>query len=540
MNDSNTQASRKVLSLLHSLGEEKTTACNKIPLSIWSYIIRAVIEMRMNGLLDRATATDDLGEEGSDICSMCNTKQEHILEFGSPCHHTFCESCMWFHLVEQLSCQIVNLERNVVTCPICNEEFGGFKCQKHNDSKISTLHSILSIENEKSNTTPPSIEIRQQRKQESLDKFMQLPSTSLDLIKSSKKKKKNKDSAHGTWKTALQPIIETQQSREVRLDRFFKALISSPHLVAAYLEAGIDVDSRNVYGQTPLYLACWKGSCVVVKLLLDYGANITISANGGSTCYSIAKRHSRNDVLSLFERYYQGISAIALNINKTITINDDHNYRVSVLIDSSNNHPGAGSYIVDNTLTEEELCYLDSLWKSLPIADACNEVDEQYIGATVSKNEYRPSRRYFCDAEEEIQHMLKGCVQAARNASIKECSESTSTTNSTVVKDSPSSVFKHIRFLTYEKPGGVLPPHVDLCRVDDASGVRSTHTFILYLTDCDHGGGTALLESLKDPQVLAVAQPKRGRAIMFPHSCPHSGLEVSVVPKVLLRGEVIL
>ena len=136
--------------------------------------------------------------------------------------------------------------------------------------------------------------------------------------------------------------------------------------------------------------------------------------------------------------------------------------------------------------------------------------------------------------------MLKGCVQAARKVYIKECSESSSTANSSIVKDSPSSVFKHIRFLTYEKPGGVLPPHVDLCRVDDASGVRSTHTFILYLTDCDHGGGTALLKSLKDPQVLAVAQPKRGRAIIFPHSCPHSGLEVSVVPKVLLRGEVIL
>ena len=158
----------------------------------------------------------------------------------------------------------------------------------------------------------------------------------------------------------------------------------------------------------------------------------------------------------------------------------------------------------------------------------------------MSKNEYRPSRRYFCDAEEEIQFILKGCVQAARKVYIKECSESSSTANSSIVKDSPSSVFKHIRFLTYEKPGGVLPPHVDLCRVDDASGVRSTHTFILYLTDCNHGGGTALLKSLKDPQVIAVAQPKRGRAIIFPHSCPHSGLEVSVVPKVFLRGEVIL
>jgi len=544
MNDSNTQASRKVLSLLHSLGEDKTTSCNKIPLSIWSYIIRAVIEMRMNGLLDRTTATDDLGEEGSDIayCSICNTKQEHTLEFGSPCHHTYCESCMWFHLVEQLSSQNVGLERNIVTCPICNEEFQGFKCQHQNEQKIGA-HLDISMAEEKSNDTIMlSIEIRQQRKRESLDKFMKLPLTSSDLIKSSKKKKRNKDLAYGTWQAALQPFIETQQSREVRLDRFFKALMSSPHLVAAYLEAGIHVDTWNVYGQSPLYLACWKGSCVVVKLLLDYGADTKITANGGSSCYSIAKRHSRNDVLDLLERYAgKNDSLNTLHINKAITVNNSHNCQVSVLIDSSKDHPGAGSYIVDNAITEEELCYLDSLWKSLPIVDTCDEVDEQYTGATVSKNEHRPSRRYFCDAEEEIQQMLKGCVQAARKVSIKECnSESSSTASSTVVKDSPSSVFKHIRFLTYEKPGGVLPPHVDLCRVEDASGVRSTHTFILYLTDCDHGGGTALLESLKDPQVIAVAQPKRGRAIIFPHGCPHSGLEVSVVPKVLLRGEVIL
>ena len=249
-----TRASRKVLSLLHSLGEEKTTTC-QIPLSIWSYIIRAVIEMRMNGAsLDRTT-TDDLGEEEgceSDIlyCSICNAKQEcHILEFGSPCHHTYCESCMWFHLVEQLACQIVNLERNVVTCPICNEEFRGFKCQQQNEQRISTSHLDISMAEEKSDDTiMPSIELRQQRKRESLDKFMQLPSTSSDLIKSSKKKKKrNKDVALSTWKAALQPLIETQQSREVRLDRFFKALISSPHLIAAYLEAGIDVDTRNLY-----------------------------------------------------------------------------------------------------------------------------------------------------------------------------------------------------------------------------------------------------------------------------------------------------
>ena len=102
------------------------------------------------------------------------------------------------------------------------------------------------------------------------------------------------------------------------------------------------------------------------------------------------------------------------------------------------------------------------------------------------------------------------------------------------------SIFEHIRFLNYEQAGGVLPPHVDLCRIDEKSGLRSTHTVILYLTDCEYGGETALLQELRNPKVITVTRPKRGRALIFPHLCPHSGLEVVTAPKLLLRGEVIL
>ena len=134
--------------------------------------------------------------------------------------------------------------------------------------------------------------------------------------------------------------------------------------------------------------------------------------------------------------------------------------------------------------------------------------------------------------------MLQGCIIAARQSMPREHDKNdTHSFNDTL---SPKSVFQHIRFLKYERKGGVLPAHVDLCRVDEKSGRRSTHTFILYLTTCENGGGTALLDELSSPTVLAVAQPKRGRALIFPHNTPHSGLEVDCVPKVLLRGEVIL
>lgn len=303
----------------------------------------------------------------------------------------------------------------------------------------------------------------------------------------------------------------------------------------------------------------------MVRSLLDYGANADIGANGGSSCYSIAKKCRRTEVLHLLaenDRMKKGgniptacedmqtrtkePSALSRNNGKC---------RVSVLIDPAVDHPGAGACIVDDALSDEELKRLEDLWKSLPESNTSSEeainVKHHPVSSSstsINKSAYRPSRYYFCDAEEWVQTMLIECVDAARIALLA--------TKETTLKDEsdpdvlssgsgrrpspPASIFQHIRFLNYERPGGILPPHVDLCRVDSASGFRSTHTFILYLTDCGEGGGTALLQQLNDPRVISVVQPKRGRVLIFPHMCPHSGLEVIRAPKLLLRGEIIL
>ena len=75
----------------------------------------------------------------------------------------------------------------------------------------------------------------------------------------------------------------------------------------------------------------------------------------------------------------------------------------------------------------------------------------------------------------------------------------------------------------------------------------STHTFILYLTDCESGGETVLLRQVpgrrfaltEQENILAAVRPCAGRLFVFPHACPHSGAEVTCVPKLLLRGEMI-
>ena len=163
----------------------------------------------------------------------------------------------------------------------------------------------------------------------------------------------------------------------------------------------------------------------------------------------------------------------------------------------------------------------------------------------------------------------------------------------------------HFRFLAYRNTGGVLPPHIDLSRSElyysySQDGIRiqteghilnvassrarsylspvskrkvtSTHTFILYLSSCDHGGETALLKNLvagcenigkgkkgkrakkkkekerldachnqddlEEANTLAAVKPVRGRMLFFPHACPHEGRLVECVPKLLIRGEM--
>jgi sRNA-binding protein len=55
----------------------------------------------------------------------------------------------------------------------------------------------------------------------------------------------------------------------------------------------------------------------------------------------------------------------------------------------------------------------------------------------------------------------------------------------------------HTRFLFYEEAGGSLAAHVDLSRTDPQSNITSTHTFILYLSDCEKGGETILLQHIR-------------------------------------------
>jgi hypothetical protein len=119
-------------------------------------------------------------------------------------------------------------------------------------------------------------------------------------------------------------------------------------------------------------------------------------------------------------------------------------------------------------------------------------------------------------------------------------------------------VFRYQRFLEYARVGSKLDPHTDGTKICDDTQLTSTHTLLLYLTDCQVGGETILMTQcskelpqppLNDnnnnkyanvPLVLYATQPRRGRILLFSHLTPHAGAAVVSSPKICLRAEVCI
>jgi len=271
----------------------------------------------------------------------------------------------------------------------------------------------------------------------------------------------------------------------------------------------------------------------IVRLLLDWGADPNIPANGNMTALNVANENGNEDIGKIIAKC--AIQSDMTTLESRITsiehrqknsIQIEEAAKVTTLIPMERDHPGAFSFFIDNFVTAAILEFLDDVWSILPVAPATD--------IKKKKNDKPCSLRYyFCDGENYLSKILSKSI-----ASVLNKGDGLDTVDAVI--------FPHMRFLDYQEPGSVLAPHVDLYKVDRITGKRSTHTFILYLRDCDEGGETALLRELSPDgpsaqhEILAKVHPKRGRILLFPHACPHAGMEVISTPKLLLRGEVLI
>lgn len=356
-----------------------------------------------------------------------------------------------------------------------------------------------------------------------------------------------------------------------KCDKASGAAVSGDCLVLdALATLGFDMSAViDDYGQTALLIAASHGHARAVRMLLRHGAMSDVAAHGGVTAASAAAAHGHAEVLAALADAgadlgtcgSEGLAPIEYVMRRARGTGEGVPQscsrvprrvgappaRLVRLIAPDADHPGAGACYIDGGVPEAGLAALVALFGRLPLhpRTKCTQA--------------LSDRAYYCDAEGWVGALLRaaclaGRQEAARAAAVDGTGSESGTAAAALLGKSDATgkapimpcegeAMEHMRFLIYAEAGGGLPPHVDLSRTRARDGRTSRCTFILYLSDCDAGGKTVLLDRLTPLPfaVLAAVPPRRGRLLLFPHACPHRADEVVAegLPKILLRGEMI-
>jgi len=251
---------------------------------------------------------------------------------------------------------------------------------------------------------------------------------------------------------------------------------------------------RQTAIDSELLSAAERGDTRRIRCLLSSGADIGIQNDYGQTCLMLAHWRGMSAAVEELERWGAELQCSHLALPESL--HEEGHLWFSELVPSESNHPGRGAFQVDG-IPESFVCALDSIFCRLP-----SRSDKP--GAR---------RRNFCDMDGWVIQWLSRCF-----------------------KDTCCKVaLPQLRFLDYDLGGG-LAAHVDLAREHD--GLRSTHTFCLYLTDTVKGETVLLENHSDDASPIASVIPRRGRLFVFPHICPHRA-NPCFSAKKLLRGDCL-
>ena len=149
---------------------------------------------------------------------------------------------------------------------------------------------------------------------------------------------------------------------------------------------------------------------------------------------------------------------------------------MELILGNVGDHTG---YVLDNALSSDYMSKLQNLRTSLPI-------DKE-------KKKTAAARRFLC-AEDELEWIRVGLVEAIRQGLLESDEELTFSGgdndhgNELIIR-----VLPWMRFLEYTTPNGSLGPHTDALIRCKETDIWSTHTLLVFCSDCEVGGETTLL-----------------------------------------------
>lgn len=92
------------------------------------------------------------------------------------------------------------------------------------------------------------------------------------------------------------PLGQSRARRLLMLEN--AAALGDRSWLELLVEAGVDLDARNLFGQTALFIASWFGHAAVVRQLLGLGASRGVDA-AGTSCVEVAVQEGHQEVLKL-------------------------------------------------------------------------------------------------------------------------------------------------------------------------------------------------------------------------------------------------
>ena len=332
--------------------------------------------------------------------------------------------------------------------------------------------------------------------------------------------------------------------------------------VVATIAAGVCVNTAaDECGLTAVMLAAWCGRLVVLKALAWAGATfvtaggVPLRSPSGATAWEAATAQGHTLAAAFIAAQYATV-ATGDDGGCSVTTGTDEGSQpaqrsgkggivqagfvdavapksaagadsrhvcgsVTPMIPVESRHRGAGAAYLDGAGTD---AYIDRLYRLFATLDVTmNGAD--YGSASRGKG-LGPSRRHFCDVDGWVRQGMEAALQRYAAHLSSTGTERSGSGGGSMQVSVKVGALPRMRFLCYDHEGGIMAPHVDLTKPVEQEGARhrgqtlsrgsaattngssdststaglsSTHTFILHLVSCQHGGETVMLRQLASP-----------------------------------------